>query len=562
MTDAVVHPAVPFAVAAALMPLVSLRARRLLSLAAPAASLAVLASLDLGAQSGFAVLGHEWIFLRYDPLARIFAVAFALYSLVAGLYAWTMESRWERMASLVLAGAGIGVVLAGDLLTLYFFWEWLTVGSLFLIWFGRTPGAWAAGFRYLMFHLAGALLMLTGILLSLGAGGSGSFVQLPSGTVASTLILIGMLVNAAVPPLHAWLSDAYPRASVYGTAFLAAFTTKAAVYALVRAFPGAEVLVWLGVGMALYGVVYAVLENDIRRLLAYHVISQVGYMVTGVGLGTGLALNGSSAHAFAHIFYKGLLMMSAGAVIYATGRSKLTELGRLAGPLRWTLVLMMIGAFSISGVPLFNGFVSKSIIVSAAAYASRPPVELLLLLASMGTFLHTGLKLPWFTFFADDQGARVVRPVPASMYAGMGLAAAICIVTGVVPGPTLYALLPHAYPYDPFTAHHVLEIVQLLVGTALGFWILRAKLYGEPTITLDVDVLYRRPLSILTGGGADVVTGAGVRVRAWATALVDAGQRRLLGIEQRDVAASLAVQSLVVFMGVAVAIVTAFVAWR
>jgi multicomponent Na+:H+ antiporter subunit D len=241
--------------------------------------------------------------------------------------------------------------------------------------------------------------------------------------LSAWLILAGMVTNAAVPPLHAWLSDAYPRASVFGTVFLAAFTTKAAVYALARAFPGVELLVWAGTIMALFGVVYAVLENDIRRLLAYHIISQVGYMVAGVGLGTALALNGTAAHAFSHIFYKGLLMMSAGAVIYATGRGKLTELGQLAGPLRWTLILMMIGAFSISGVPFFNGFVSKSMVVSAAAYADRAPIELLLLVASMGTFLHTGLKLPWFTFFGKDQGARVLRPVPVSMYVAMGLAA-------------------------------------------------------------------------------------------------------------------------------------------
>ncbi|HSP91416.1 MAG TPA: proton-conducting transporter membrane subunit, partial [Vicinamibacterales bacterium] len=215
MTSLLLHPVVPFAVAAALVPFVGPRVRRLVSLAAPIAALAILGALPLGADAGFRALGHEWVPLRYDALARIFAVAFALYALIAGIYAWTATDRWERAASLVLAGAGIGVVLAGDLLTLYFFWEWLTVSSLGLIWFGRTPGAWAAGFRYLMFHLAGALVMLSGILLHLGAGGGAAFVQLPVGTTASWLILTGMLVNAAVPPLHAWLSDAYPRASVY-----------------------------------------------------------------------------------------------------------------------------------------------------------------------------------------------------------------------------------------------------------------------------------------------------------------------------------------------------------
>jgi multicomponent Na+:H+ antiporter subunit D len=453
MTSLLLHPALPFALAAILAFRAPDPVRRWLSLAAPAAALAALLALPAGATATIPALGHDWQLLRVDGLARVFALAFIVYAFIAGIYAWREEGAGPRVASIGLAGAGVGVVLAGDLLSLFFFWEWLTVTSLFLIWFGNTPGAWAAGFRYLMFHLAGAVVMLMGILLQMAEGNT-AFDLLAPDRLSSWLILAGMVTNAAVPPLHAWLSDAYPRASVFGTVFLAAFTTKAAVYALSRAFPGVELLVWAGTAMALFGVIYAVLENDIRRLLAYHIISQVGYMVAGVGLGSALALNGTAAHAFSHIFYKGLLMMSAGAVIYATGRGKLTELGQLARPLRWTLVFMMIGAFSISGVPFFNGFVSKSMVVSAAGYAGRGPVELLLLVASMGTFLHTGLKLPWFTFFGRDQGARVVRPVPASMYVAMGLAAAICIVTGVLPAATLYALLPFDATYDPFTGHH------------------------------------------------------------------------------------------------------------
>jgi multicomponent Na+:H+ antiporter subunit D len=552
------HPVIPFALAALLVPLVGLPVRRLLSLAAPVAALAMLASMPLGTEIGLEALGHQWVLLRYDELSRIFAVAFTLYALIAGVYAWTTTITAERAASLVLAAAGVGVVLAGDLLSLFFFWEWLTVSSLFLIWFGHTEGAWAAGFRYLIFHVAGAMVMLTGILLHLADGGTGAFVALPTGSPAAWLILAGMLVNAAVPPLHAWLSDAYPRASVYGTVFLAAFTTKASVYALVRGYPGVDALVWLGVAMALFGVVYAVLENDIRRLLAYHIISQVGYMVAGVGLGTALALNGTSAHAFAHIFYKGLLMMSAGAVIYATGRSKLTELGQLAKPLKWTLVLMMIGAFSISGVPFFNGFVSKSMIVAAATDAHRAPVEFLLLLASMGTFLHTGLKLPWFTFFASDQGARVLRPVPVSMYVAMGLTAAVCTITGVVPGATMYALLPYVAEYNPFTGHHFVEMLQILTGTALGFWLLRVKLYSEPTTTVDIDYLYRRPLLGLVNGTGAVLEGIGERTHATLASGVDAGWRGLVRVQQRGVAAPLALQATVVFVGVAAAAYLAF----
>jgi multicomponent Na+:H+ antiporter subunit D len=551
------HPVVPFVLAAVLAPMLSLPLRRLVSLAAPAAALGMLATLPLGTETAFAALGHQWVLLRYDELSRIFAVAFALYALIAGIYAWTDETRGGRSASLVLAGAGVGVALAGDLLSLFFFWEWLTVASLFLIWYGQSEAAWAAGFRYLIFHLAGAVVMLTGILLHLAEGG-GAFVALPMESAAAWLILAGMLVNAAVPPLHAWLSDAYPRASIYGTVFLAAFTTKAAVYALIRGFPGVDVLVPLGVAMALFGAVYAVLQNDIRRLLAYHIVSQVGFMVTGVGLGTALALNGSSAHAFAHIFYKGLLMMSAGAVIHATGRGKLTQLGLLSRPLRWTLVLMLIGAFSISGVPLFNGFVSKSMIVSAATYEYRGPVELLLLLASMGTFLSTGLKLPFFAFFARDRGARVLRPVPISMYVAMGLTALLCFITGVAPGPTLYALLPFAATYNPFTGHHFVEVLQILVGTALGFWILHLKFYTEPKVTLDVDNFYRRPIFRLTYGAGALLDRVGVRTQETLVYAVDAGWQNLLRIQQRGVSAPLAIQATIVFLGVAAAAWLAF----
>jgi multicomponent Na+:H+ antiporter subunit D len=551
-TSLLMHPVLPFAVAALIAPVAGVMGRRLLSLIAPAVALFLLFSIPDGTVAGFEALGHDWLLLRRDGLGVVFASAFIIYAFVAGVFAWTEHGIGPKVASLVLAGAGTGVVLAGDLLSLFFFWEWLTVASLFLIWFGNTPGAWAAGFRYLIFHLAGAVVMLMGILLQMAEGNT-AFTAMPATSISAWMILAGMLTNAAVPPLHAWLSDAYPRASVFGTVFLAAFTTKAAVYALSRAFPGVEILVWGGTIMALFGVVYAVLENDIRRLLTYHIISQVGYMVAGVGLGTALALNGTAAHAFSHIFYKGLLMMSAGAVIYATGRSKLTELGQLAGPLRIALIFMMIGAFSISGVPYFNGYVSKSMIVSAAAYSERAPIELLLLVASMGTFLHTGLKLPWFTFFGKDQGARVVREVPLSMYVAMGMASFVCIITGIMPGPTLYALLPFDATYNPFTGHHFLEMMQLLTATALGFWLLRVKLGGEPTTTIDVDRAYRQPLLWLVGAAGALAEGVGTRARTSTGHAITAGWHGMLRYQARFESSTLAFQSTVIVAVIAAA---------
>jgi multicomponent Na+:H+ antiporter subunit D len=511
MSSLLQHPVLPFVLAAALVPWVGPLGRRLLSLAAPAAALALLLGLPDGAHYAVTAAGHEWVLLRLDGLALPFALAFIVYAFIAGIYAWNEVPAGPKAASLGLAGAGVGVVLAGDLLSLFFFWEWLTITSLFLIWYGNSPASWAAGFRYLIFHLAGAVALLVGILLQLAAGVT-TFDALATGELSAWLILAGMLTNAAVPPLHAWLTDAYPRASIFGTVFLSAFTTKAAVYALVRGFPGLELLVWAGAIMALFGVTYVILENDIRRLLTYHIISQVGFMVAGVGLGSQLSLNGTVSHAFSHIFYKGLLMMSAGAVIHATGRGKLTDLGQLAAPLRWTMVFMLIGAFSISGAPLLNGFVSKSMIISASAYEGRAPIELMLLVTSMGTFLSTALKLPWFTFFGTDNGARAQRPVPASMFLAMGLATAICVVTGLFPGATLYQLLPFDAVYDPFTGHHFVESLQLLTGTALAFWLLRVKMASEPTVTWDIDRLYRQPLLWLVHTAGAGFIGLGVFV--------------------------------------------------
>src|SRR3989442_3951823 len=277
----------------------------------------------------------------------------------------------------------------------------MAVTAVLLVWLRRQPSAVAAGFRYLLVHVFGGLCLLGGIVLYWSHTGTLAFGDLSrdAGSAAFALILIAFLLNAAVPPLGAWLPDAYPEATATGAVFMTAFTTKSAVYCLIRGFPGTEVLVWWGAFMALYGVVYAVLENDARRLLAYHIISQVGYMVCGVGIGTELALNGATAHAFAHILYKALLFMGAGAVLEVTGRRKLNEMGGLYKTMPLTLGLYMIGAFAISAVPLFSGFVSKSMVISAAGESHRAPIFLLLTLASAGTFLHTGLKLPYYMFF-------------------------------------------------------------------------------------------------------------------------------------------------------------------
>ena len=409
---------------------------------------------------------------------------------VGVVYGLHEKRKVTSVAAFMYVGGALGVVFAGDLVTVFIFSEVMAFSSVFLIWSQGGAGAISAGFRYILVHIFGGVCLLGGVVIRLVSTGSAVFEPMALGEPGSVLILVGFLVNAAVPPLHAWLSDAYPEATVTGAVFLSAFTTKTAVYTLIRGFPGTEVLVWLGAGMAIYGVVYAVLENDMRRLLAYHIISQVGYMVCGVGMGTALALNGSSAHAFAHILYKGLLFMGAGAVIEMTGRRKLTELGGLYKTMPLTLMLYMIGAFSISAFPLFSGFVSKSMVVASAAESHRGAIWLMLTLASAGTFLHTGLKLPYYAFFWKDSGIRASEP-PKNMLWAMGLAALMCIGIGVVPG-ALYGLLPYPVEYAPYTVGHVVETLQILLFTGLGFMLFVKQLDPERTVSLDTDWFYRK----------------------------------------------------------------------
>ena len=408
------HPGFVLFLTAVIVPLVRGTARRVVLAAGTVAALISWESLDFTSGWRVTVAGYSLTLLHVDPLSLVFSLIFTLVTFVGILYALHNNRAGEHVSTLVYAGSSLGVVLAGDWATLFVFWELMAVSSLFLIWQSGTERSARAGYRYLLVHIFGGSLLFAGILVHLARGGGFAVSALTTSEtdpLAFWLILLGVAINAAIPPLHAWLTDAYPEASVTGSVFLSAFTTKTAVYVLLRLFPGADVLVWAGVAMALYGVVYAVLENDIRRLLAYHIVSQVGYMVAGVGMGTSLALDGATAHAFSHILYKSLLFMGMGAVIYATGLRKLTELGGIANRMKLVVVLYAVGACSISGFPLFNGFISKSMIVSAAAEAHLPVVELLLTLASVGTFLHTGLKLPYFTFFGPKKDLEL-RPLP------------------------------------------------------------------------------------------------------------------------------------------------------
>lgn len=489
MSSVALHPAVILIAGAMLLPLLRGMARNIAVLSAPTLALITLWLLPEGQLWQVEWLDYQLAPLAVDKLSRLFATIFLLMAAVGGLFALRQPSKLEIPAAFLYAGSAVGVVLAGDLVTVFLFWEFMAVGSTLVLWSGGTRGAWAASRRYVAVHLAGGVVLFVGIAGQILATGDASFHAMQADSLHTWLILIGFLINAGAPPLAAWLPDAYPEASWSGTVFLSAFTTKTAVYVLLRGFPGTEVLIWIGIFMIFYGIVYALLENDMRRILAYSIVNQVGFMVVGIGIGTEMALNGAAAHAFSHIIYKALLLMSAGAVLAATGRRKCSELGGLFHSMPLTTVCGTIGALAISSFPLTSGFVSKSMVTQAAADGHLQTVWLFLAAASAGVFLHAGIKFPWFVFFQKDSGLRPADP-PASMRWAMILFSFLCVALGVWPEP-LYAILPYRVDYAPYTAAHVITQLQLLLFSGLAFFVMLDYLKRTPTITLDVDWFWR-----------------------------------------------------------------------
>jgi len=437
-------------------------------------------------------LGFDLVFGRVDQLTRVFLHVFTIMAIIGCIYGLHVKETGQHIAAFLYVGGSLGVTLCGDYLTLFIFWEMMAFSSVFLVWYRKKRRSIEAGFRYLLVHTAGGLVLLAGIFLRYKNIHDLSFVQIATNgaTFADYLIMIGFMLNAAVPPIHAWLPDAYPEASVTGAVFMCAFTTKTAVYVLARGFPGFEALAILGAIMTLYGVGYAVVENDARRILAYHIVSQVGYMVCGIGIGTAMAVNGAVAHAYAHIIYKGLLFMGAGAVLEMTGKSKLNELGGLYKRMPWAMVFTVIGGISISGFPFTSGFISKSMIIAAAGESHRTGLMLMMTLAAVGTFLSVGIKLPYFIWFGKDSGVEA-KDAPWNMNLGMAIAAFLCFFLGIFPD-YLYKMLPFPVYYHPYTAYHLAETMQLLGFTGLGFFIMVKKLKPKPKMNLDVDWFYRK----------------------------------------------------------------------
>lgn len=447
--------------------------------------------------SSIQLFGIELTPVRVDSLSWTFALIFHIAAIISGIYSLHVDDLRQQMAALVYAGAGVAACCAGDLITLFIYWELTAISSVFLIWASGTSQSYRAGMRYLIIQVGSGVLLFSGAIMRFVETGSVKFESLLGSeetlSCGSWIILIAFGIKAAFPMLHNWLQDAYPEATVTGTVFLSAFTTKLAIYSLARGFAGLDGLIWIGCAMTLFPIVFAVIENDLRRVLAYSLNNQLGFMVVGIGIGTELSLNGTVAHAFCHIIYKALLFMSMGAVLYRVGTAKATELGGLHKSMPWTAVFCLIGAGSISGFPLLSGFISKSMIITAAGEEHMFWVWFMLLIASAGVMEHSGIKIPFFAFFAHDSGKRVSE-APLNMLVAMAIAAALCIGLGIA-YPLLYRILPFAVDYQPYTVAHVVTQLQLLLFATLAFvFLVKTGLYpAEMRATnLDTDWFYRK----------------------------------------------------------------------
>ncbi len=482
-----------FAAGLTLLALPQGRARSILSLIVPILAGWQIWTLPEGALWQVTFFGLELELMRVDRLSRVFGLIFSLAAFLGNLYAWHVRDAVQQVAALLYAGAAIGAVFAGDLIALFFYWEGTAIASVFLIWARRTEGAYHTGMRYLIVQIASGVILLAGAALYWRETGSLAFETMTLGSPGTWLIFLSFGIKAAFPLLHNWLQDSYPAATVTGTVILSAFTTKLAIYALARGFAGTEILIYIGVVMTLFPIFFAEIENDLRRVLAYSLNNQLGFMVVGIGIGTEMALNGTAAHAFAHILYKALLFMSVGAVLYRTGTSKASELGGLYRTMPKTAIFCLVGAASISAFPLFSGFVTKALVLDEAASAHYKWVWAALVFASAGVLSHSGIKIPFFTFFAHDSGLRP-KEAPTHMLWAMGITAALCVLIGIFPAP-LYAILPYEVDFHPYTSGHVIGQLQLLLFALLAFGFLMRTGIHPPelrAINLDTDWIYRR----------------------------------------------------------------------
>ena len=487
-----IPPGLIFIIGALLIPFVRGNMRSAYMLLLPILGIWQLTLLDTGAFGIITLFGLETMHVRIDKLSLLFGYIFYIAAALGIIFAWHNQDLVEQASAIVYIGAAIGATFAGDLITLFVYWELTAIASVFIIWAARTDRAYKAAMRYLIIQILSGVLLAAGAVVRAAETGSVDFGAIGLNSPGGVLILLAFGIKCAFPLMHNWVQDAYPEATPTGTVFLSAFTTKLAIYALARGYAGTEELIWIGTTMAALPIFYAVIENDLRRVLAYTLNNQLGFMVAGIGVGTSLAVNGAVAHAFVGILYKALLFMSLGAVLHRVGTAKGSELGGLYKSMPLTTAFCLVGSASISAFPLFCGFITKSMIMTAVAEEGYLFPFVVLLFASACVLHYVGIKIPFFAFFSQDSGKRC-HEAPANMLFAMGLTSFLCIGIGVYPD-ALFALLPYTVDYKPYTTSHVVTMLQLLALSALAFAVLhRTGLYPsvQRSTMLDFDFSYR-----------------------------------------------------------------------
>ncbi len=493
------HPGIILMLMGFIAAIVPKALRRVVLVLGPVLALGAMLTLPVGTDLSTTFMNDYTLhYLYVDKLAYIFGFVFAVIALIGGIYACHNENRMEALCALGYAGGALGVTFAKDWLTLIFFWESMAVTSVFLVWCNHTPESRKAAFRYILVHMLGGNFLLAGIFMKVSQGDFlvSNLVAGPH-DLAFWAIFLGVAVNTAIPPFNGWIADAYPESTLTGGVFMCSFTTKVAVYSLIRIFAGWDILVWVGCFMALNSACFAVMENNMRKLLSHHISSQVGFMVAAIGVGSALGLNGAATLAFSNIVYKGLLFMCTGAIIYATGIKRINEIGNVKKKLPLVTLCFFIAALSIGGIPPFFGFVTKPLAIeSTAAFSSW--AYTLLEVASIGTFLSIPLKMGWFIFLRpEDKGATVERPVPINMQIAMVLAAGLCIMYGLFPN-MIYQYLPYDMPARaPYTASGVLMTIEMYGMAMIPFLMYLPKMEPHTAISLDTDWFYRKPFAYL-----------------------------------------------------------------
>lgn len=472
------------------------RFRRPLYIAAPILATISMFGIDAKSTMIYSISSKLSInLMSFDRLALVFMVAYCIVSVIAAIYSYKTDNPYELGFGLIYAGSNMGVILSGDVISLIVFWELAALASCYLVYAKKTRKSTKAAFRYILMHGFGGNMLLVGLIAYIYQYGTDIVNISGSYDFAFWMIFLGVAVNAAVPPLNSWMPDAYPESTVGGTLYMASFTTKSAIYVMIRFFAGTEWLLWVGAFMAIYGVCMALLENDIRRLFSYHIISQLGYMVASLAMGPGYGIDGAAAHAFGNIMYKGVLMMCAGAIIVATGKRKITELGGLAKHMPLTAACFLVASLAIAGMPLLNGFASKALVMHAVHEGGSHIAAFMLTAASVGTWMSITLKINYFVFFGKPGAgkpypAEDIKPVPMNMKLAMVLGALACIITGVFPN-LVYNLTPGMTDGHPFTVSHVLEYLMLFLGGTIIFFVFEKKMKPHDEVSLDFDWLYR-----------------------------------------------------------------------